>query len=205
MNNSMRRVVSLVMLLSGWIALRAVALATDTDSPMATTRRVLEQSHAIVVGEGDRKQKLLALNDLLRTFLDTEALSRQAIGSHLTDQSPADVQAFLDLFRELFVRTYVQRLLLFDVPEFAYGEEKVTGDTVTVGTAIVTARDRFAVDYRVHQTPQGWRATDILVEGVSIAGNFRAQFDTTLARDTFQGMLDRLRKKLEARPSDEAP
>ena len=204
MRNAVRRV-GMAVFVSTLIPLQPIATAADTDGPMATTRRVLERSHDIVAGEGDRKHKLLALNDLLRTFLDTETLSRDAIGSHLADQSPADVQAFLDLFRELFVRTYVQRLLLFDVPEFAYGDEKVTGDAATVGTEIVTRHDRFAVDYRLHKSPQGWRATDILVEGVSIAGNFRAQFDATLARDSFPGMLDRLRKKLEARTGDEAP
>lgn len=204
MRNQVRWAVGLLVWGAAVMPLRAMAVTEETDGPMVTTRRVLERSHDIVAGAGDRKQKLLALNDVLRTFLDTEALSREAIGSHLADQSPADVQAFLELFRELFVRTYVQRLLLFDVPEFAYGEEKVSGDTATVGTEIVTARDRFSVDYRVHRTMQGWRATDILVEGVSIAGNFRAQFDSTLARDTFQGMLDRLRKKLDAHTGDEA-
>lgn len=182
-----------------------MAAASDAGGPLATTRSVLERSHDIVVGGGDRKQKLLGLNDLLRGFLDTEALSRAAIAEHLSGQSPADVQAFMSLFRELFVRTYVQRLLLFDAPGFAYGEEKITGSTAVVGTEIVTTRDRFAVDYQLHKTGEGWRATDILVEGVSIAGNFRAQFDATLARDSFQGMLDRLRKKLEARTADEAP
>ena len=183
-------------------ALRLPAVAADADGPMTSTRLVLEKSHDIVAGTGDRKQKLLALNELLRTFLDTDALSRDAIGKHLDGQAPADVQTFFDLFRELFVRTYVQRLLLFDVPEFAYGEEKLTGATATVGTEIVATRDRFGVEYRLHQTPQGWRATDILVEGISIAGNFRAQFDSMLGRNSFQEMLDLLRKKLEARTSE---
>jgi phospholipid transport system substrate-binding protein len=199
------RVSHVVVVAILWTALGSSwfpAMAAGTDGPMATTRRVLERSHDIVVGEGDRKQKLLGLNDLLRTFLDTEALSRDAIGPHLDGQTPADSQAFFDLFRELFVRTYVQRLLLFEVPKFAYGEENLTGATAKVGTEIVAAHDRFAVDYRLRQTPDGWRATDILVEGISIAGNFRAQFDTMLSRNSFQEMLAVLRKKLEARTSE---
>src|SRR5207253_11396601 len=97
-----------------------------------------------------------------------------------------------------FIRTYVQRLLLFDAPDFAYGEERVTGDTATVGAEIVTPRDRFAVDYVFRRTLSGWRATDILVEQVSLAQNFRAQFDTALAKDSFQDLLERLRKKVGA-------
>lgn len=169
---------------------------SPTDGPLAVTRGVLERSNAIVRGKDDRKQKLLALSDLLRDFLDTDALARLAAGKHLEGRSPEETAEFLRLFRELFIRTYVQRLLLFDAPDFAYGEEKVTGDVATVGTEIVTPRDRFAVDYAFRRTPSGWRAVDILVERVSLAQNFRAQFDTALAKDSFQGLLERLRKKV---------
>ena len=168
------------------------------DGPLAVTRSVLERSNAIVRDKGDRKQKLLALDALLNDFLDTDALARLAAGKHLDGRSPEETAEFLRLFRALFVRTYVQRLLLFDAPDFAYGEERVTGDTATVGTEIVTPRDRFAVDYAFRRTPSGWLATAILVEQVSLAQNFRAQFDAALAKDSFQDLLERLRKKVGA-------
>jgi phospholipid transport system substrate-binding protein len=174
----------------------APAAPPAADGPLAVTRGVLERSNAIVRGSGDRKQKLLALGDLLRDFLDTDALARLAAGKHLDGRSPEETAEFLRLFRELFIRTYVQRLLLFDAPDFTYGEEHVTGDTARVGTEIVTPHDRFAVDYSFRRTPNGWRASDILVEQVSLAQNFRAQFDTALAKDSFQGLLERLRKKV---------
>ena len=176
---------------------RAQAPSGGPDGPLAATRRVLERSSEIVRGPGDRKAKLLALNDLLRGFLDTDALAELAAGKHLEGRSPEERAEFMRLFRELFVRTYVQRLLLFDAPQFAYRDERVNGDTGTVGTDIVTPGDRFAVDYTLRRTPEGWRATDIKVEQVSLAQNFRAQFDSALAKTDFQGLLDTLRKKLD--------
>jgi phospholipid transport system substrate-binding protein len=169
--------------------------------PLETTREILTASNKIVVGGGDRNQKLAQLKDLLRRFLDTDALARQAMGKHLDGRPPAQVDQFLQIFRDLFVRTYVQRLLLFDAPDFAYNGETITGDQATVSTEIVTPKDRFAVDYHLRKTAKGWLATDVLVEDVSLAENFRAQFDKALAKDSFEGLLDRLRKKLEAKPS----
>ncbi len=169
--------------------------------PMAQTRAILEASNRIVTGEGDRNEKLAALKRLLRDFLDTDALGRASMGRHLEGVSAEEERRFLDLFRDLFVRTYVQRLLLFEVPRFAYGEEAIEGDTARVATEIVTDRDRFAVDYRLRRTPDGWRATDILIEGVSLAANFRAQFDRALSKDSFSALLDKLERKLHgARP-----
>jgi len=176
---------------------RAQAPTGAPDGPLAATRGVLERTSEIVRGPGDRKEKLLALNDLLRGFLDTDALAELAAGKHLEGRSPEERAEFMRLFRELFVRTYVQRLLLFDAPQFAYRDERVNGDTATVGTDIVTPGDRFGVDYTLRRTPQGWRATDIKVEQVSLAQNFRSQFDSALAKTDFPGLLDTLKKKLD--------
>ncbi|HXJ33427.1 MAG TPA: ABC transporter substrate-binding protein [Candidatus Eisenbacteria bacterium] len=174
------------------------ASGTEVLGPLALTRDVLTRSNAIVRGSGDRKQKLAELSDLMRGFLDTDALARLAADKHLQGRSPAEVDEFMRLFHEFFVRTYVQRLLLFDAPDFEFGDEKVSGDTASVATKVVTPGDRFAVDYTLHKTPAGWRATDIQVEGVSLATNFRAQFDNAVAKDSFAGLLDRLRAKVGA-------
>ncbi len=186
------------------LALVATALAVPAhaeDGPMARTRQVLEQSSVIVKGTGDRKEKLSALGDLLRGYLDTEALAHLAAGKHLEGRSDAEVKEFLSLFHEFFVRTYTQRLLLFDAPDFAYGAEKIDGDTARVATQVVTPGDKFAVDYTLRRSDAGWRAVDIQVEGVSLAGNFRAQFDSAVAKDSFQGLLERLRAKVAAAPA----
>lgn len=189
------RAVVMAMLLGVVCAMPAAA---EPLGPMARTKEVLAKSHDIVVGPGEQKQKVKALNDLLRTFLDTDAMGREAMGRHLDGRSPAQVRAFLDLFRDLFVRTYVQRLLLFDAPDFGYDDEKITGDTATVGTEIITPKDQFAVDYEMRRSAQGWRATDILVEDASLGDNFRAQFDSALAKESFESLMERLRKKMTA-------
>jgi phospholipid transport system substrate-binding protein len=172
--------------------------AADVEGPRALTQRVLAQSNAIVRADGERKAKLASLGDLLRGFLDTEALARLAAGTNLDGRTPAQVDEFLRLFQDFFVRTYVQRLLLFDAPDFAFGDERVDGDTARVATEVVTAQDRFAVDYVLRRTGAGWRATDIVVEGVSLARNFRSQFDAAVAKSSFEGLLERLRAKTAA-------
>ena len=186
------------VLLATAVAVVTAGPAAADDSPLALTKSVLERSNTIVRGSGDRKQKLAELSDLLRGFLDTNALARLAAGPNLDGRSAAETDEFLKLFHEFFVRTYVQRLLLFDAPDFTYGGETVTGDQARVATQVVTPGDRFAVDYQLHRTPEGWRTTDIDVEGVSLAKNFRAQFDAAVKKDSFQGLLERLRAKVAA-------
>ena len=173
-----------------------IAARAEQPGPMAYTKQILGKSHDIVIGPGERKQKVVTLNTLLGTFLDTDAMGRKAMSRHLDGRSPAQVSAFLEVFRELFVRTYVQRLLLFDVPEFGFRGETIKGDEATVATEIVTPKDRFGVSYRMRRTADGWRATDILVEEASLGDNFRAQFDAALAKESFDSLMARLQKKV---------
>jgi len=190
----MRRRVAMLALAG--LLLGRPAAAAEPEGPLALTRSVLTRSNEIVRGSGDRKEKLAALSELLRGFLDTEALADRAAHKHLQGRSPEEVAEFQRLFHDFFVRTYTQRLLLFDAPDFAYGAETITGDEARVGTEVVTPNDRFAVDYTLRRRADGWRATDIVVEGVSLAQNFRAQFDAAVAKDSFQGLLERLRAKV---------
>jgi ABC-type transporter MlaC component len=186
-----------------WLAMATVAGGASyaPGGPMEKTRTILEASNEIVTGPGSRDEKLVKLKELLRDFLDTDALGKQSMGKHLEGVTPPQQARFLDLFRDLFVRTYVQRLLLFEVPDFAYRDEKISGDTAFVDTEIVTDRDRFAVDYELHKDGKGWLATDILIEDVSLSSNFKAQFDKALKQDSFDGLLDKLERKLRGKPA----
>jgi len=159
------------------------------------TRGVLEQTRAIVDSARTHDQKLAALSDLLRTFLDTDTMARTALDKHWTGFSPAQQTEFLALFRELFQRTYVQKLLLFERPDFAYvGEERRDG-SARVDTKIVTSRDEFAVTYQMRAEGERWLATDIKIEDLSLTMNFRRQLDRLLAKSSVEELLNRMRKK----------
>jgi phospholipid transport system substrate-binding protein len=191
---------TLAFLLFLGVSARAETIYVD-DGPMLQTQAILRASNEIVTGPGDRDAKLLQLKILLRDFLDTDALGTRSMGPHLDEVTPEQRKHFLDLFRDLFVRTYVQRLLLFDVPEFAYGVERIKGGTAEVETEIVTERDRFSVDYDLKKKGTVWAATDIRIEDVSLGANFRSQFDQALAKNSFDGLMDKLARKLHGKKS----
>ncbi len=189
----------------GVVALCGPAFAYVAGGPMQTTQKILTSSNAIVTGPGDRDAKLDSLKGLLRDFLDTEALGRQSMGKHLDGKTQEQQDRFFSLFRDLFVRTYVQRLLLFDAPDFAFTEEDIDGDEAHIGTQIVTPRDRFEVDYDLVKTEGGWQATDIFIEDVSLSANFQGQFGKALKKSSFDDLMDRLERKLHGKKKEPKP
>lgn len=172
-----------------------MAGAVWASTPIEYTRTTLEQARAIVDSERSHNDKLSALSALLKNFLDTDAMGRAALDKHWPRFTPEQQKEFLSLFRELFQRTYVQKLLLFEKPDFAYVGEEHSGATARVDTKIVTPRDEFAVTYQLRPDGDRWLATDIKIEDLSLTVNFRRQLDRLLVKSSPNDVLDRMRKK----------
>ncbi len=181
-----------------WVLLGLLAPlsnATGAPSPMERTRAVLEEARRIVDSPKTHNEKLADLSALLKTFLDTDTMGREALGEQWEKFSPAQRQEFLQLFRELFQRTYVQKLLLFEKPDFGYVGEEVQGTQARVETKIITPRDEFAVTYRMRRDGDDWKATDIQIEDLSLTTNFRRQLSRLLAKESPAELLARMRRK----------
>jgi phospholipid transport system substrate-binding protein len=164
-------------------------------TPLEYTRTTLEQAKTIVSSTQTHNEKLAALSTLFSKFLDTDAMGREALGSHWSSFTPDEQKEFLGLFRELMQRTYVQKLLLFENPNFVYAGEQSTGAGAVVDTKIVTPRDQFDVTYRLKPVGDTWMATSITVEDVSLTANLGSQLNDLLSRMSVDDVLALMRRK----------
>lgn len=181
-----------------WASLLATAWAAAT--PLEYTKQILEQTRTIVASDHTHNAKLIELSDVLKNFLDTDTMGKTALDKHWAQFSAAQQKEFLSLFRALFQRTYVQKLLLFDKPDFGYvGETRnadgSAGGTARVDTKIITPRDEFAVVYELRAERERWLATDIRIEDLSLTANFRRQMDRLLSKSSPEDLLNRMRRK----------
>jgi phospholipid transport system substrate-binding protein len=172
-----------------------LAAPARASSPLEYTRTTLEQARAIVANNQTHNEKLAALSALFRNFLDTDAMGREALGPHWSNFTPDQQKEFLGLFRELLQRTYVQKLLLFENPNFVYAGEQSTGAGAVVDTKIVTPRDQFDVTYRLKPVGDTWTATSITVEDVSLTANLGSQLNDLLSRMSVDDLLTLMRRK----------
>lgn len=181
---SIMLIVSLLLAAPAWAA-----------SPLEYTRTTLEQARAIVADSQTHNEKLAALSTLFSKFLNTDAMGREALGSHWSSFALEQQKEFLGLFRELLQRTYVQKLLLFENPNFVYAGEQSTGAGAVIDTKIVTPRDQFDVTYRLKPAGDTWVATAITVEDVSLTANLGSQLNDLLSRMSVDDLLTLMRRK----------
>jgi phospholipid transport system substrate-binding protein len=195
----LRRAVRVLVLVPALLA----AAPTD-DEAVVVVKRTLDQALAIARADGTRDDSLASLRTVARDILDTQAMGRRAMGDVLAAQPPAAQTEYLALFDELMVRAYLQKLLLFREPRFAYDAPRRMTDGVVVPTRIETSKDTYRVEYEMRDRAGHWVATDVVVEGVSLTEIYKSQFAGLLRDRTFGELLDLMRAKLRA-PKPESP
>ncbi len=79
------------------------------------------------------------------------------------------------------------------------GEEK-QGDKTLVKTRVITGKDSAEVNYLLERGKKGWKAVDVITEGVSLVDTYRDQVTKLLPKKGVNGVIDaleRAKKRLE--------
>lgn len=120
------------------------------------------------------------VNQYIVPYVDFNEMSRWVLGRNAwNNATPAQQQMFVKEFKTLLVNSYAKSLLAFtnQTVEFLPNRNQSTGGRTQVSSVIKgTPRGDIHIDYRLIQSGNGWKVYDILIEGVSLAQGYRAQF-----------------------------
>ncbi len=168
------------------------------DAQVKAVRALLAQkAKAGTPQAAEMDQKLMAIVDPVMEF---DGLSARALKSHwpsLKDQQKAE---FVSLFRELVFRSYLKRVRSANEDyTIVYEGQEQTGPGKASVTAIAkTKKVEIELVFHLESRPGGkWIAGDIVIDEVSITGNYREQFNKIIKKDGFAGLLKKMRDKLK--------
>jgi phospholipid transport system substrate-binding protein len=182
-------------------ALRAPA----ADAPAVGPQEIVENSAKKMLTELDANRSMyvrdsakldaLVANVLLPTF-DSEYAARLVLGQNWRSATPEQRKRFVDAFYHSLLRNYGAALVDFTADKFTILPYK--GDPAdtqaTVRTEVKRANgDRVPVNFTLHRTDDGWKAWDVVIEGVSYVKSFR----TDLGAEVQQKGLDEVITRLE--------
>jgi phospholipid transport system substrate-binding protein len=197
---------------SPWYALMVAVLIYFTFPPSALAagpqNRIRETLDAIsavlddpqLQGPDKEMERTQRVRRIIHDTFAFEEMAREALGAHWAKLTPQQREEFIPLFGDLFEQSY-NRLVLKFLPgrQTSYGKESIEQDRATVQTTLVVpkTKEQLAVDYRLIEKAQRWAAFDVVVDGVSIAGNYRAQFDKILRTSSYDMLVQQIKRKLE--------
>ncbi|UCG64687.1 MAG: ABC transporter substrate-binding protein [Deltaproteobacteria bacterium] len=150
--------------------------------------------------QNEKKDILLKL---IKERFDEEEFARRALGAHWQKRTQEEKQEFVKIFSDLLERTYLDKIDAylakagsFSEKNILYLNETVKGSYVVVATKIITNEDTEIPVLYLFKNKQGnWLVCDVAIEGVSIAKNYRAQFNEILANSSFKELIAKLKSK----------
>lgn len=148
--------------------------------------------------EARAAERRAAIRVVAGELFDFREISQRSLARHWQQRSPAEREEFSRLFGDLLELSYVSKIELYSGEKIQYLGEMLDGEYATVRTRIVTKQGtEIPVDYRLLRQGDQWRAYDVLIEGVSLVGNYRTQFNSVIRRSSYDGLVKALRSRLQ--------
>ncbi|MFO1393452.1 MAG: ABC transporter substrate-binding protein [Steroidobacteraceae bacterium] len=140
--------------------------------------------------------KLRALvNRVLLPHFDTEYSARLVLGRYWRDATAQQRQRFIEGFIQSMMRQYGDALLDFTADRLVLLPFKGDPAAATATVRTEVKRDNgtpVPVNYSMHATPEGWKAWDVTIEGVSYVKNFKTDFGAEIEAKGLEAVIHRL-------------
>jgi phospholipid transport system substrate-binding protein len=162
----------------------ASAMLKDLDAHRADYKANPGKVHALV-------------DQILLPHFDTDYSARLVLGKNWRSATDDQRKRFVNAFYKSLLNNYGDALVDFTSDKLVvqpyHGD--ANAEQATVRTKVRRSDgSQVAVDYQLHKTDQGWKAWDVVIEGISYVKSFRDDFDSEIA----QKGLDEVIKRLEA-------
>lgn len=154
---------------------------------------------------GDRAAIEELVDQYVLPYVNFEKTTRLATGRHWRDASEKQRSDLVEAFKGTLIRTYsgsledVDNLSAIKVGPFR-GDP--SANDVVVRTFVTQKNGpEVVVDYRMENTPQGWKIYDLNVEGIWLIQNYRNQFSQVINQQGFDGLIKTLQS--QTMPADQ--
>jgi phospholipid transport system substrate-binding protein len=145
--------------------------------------------------KGTKKEKLDAIYEQM---FDEVELSRRTLGGHWNKLNPAQQQEFIQLYRQMLEKAYLETILSYTNEKVVFSKENMlSSNQAEVQAKVITSSKEIPIFYRVILKDGTWKVYDVVVEGVSLVQNYRSQFNSILAKNTPDQLLETLRTKVK--------
>jgi len=193
-----------------WLACAVASASRAQPAPAATAAagegptEVVQSAAQGMLGDLDKDRDAYrrdparvgqVVDKYLLPHFDTEFSARLVLGAHWRTATPEQRTRFVDAFYHSLLTNYGSALADFTTDRLKFFPTKVDPDATraTVRTEVKRANgDRVAVNYYLHKTPQGWKAWDVVIDGISYVNSYRTDFGEQIEAQGIDAVINRL-------------
>jgi phospholipid transport system substrate-binding protein len=142
--------------------------------------------------------KVQALVDqYILPHVDTQYCAQLVLGKYWRTATPQQRDRFINAFYHSMLNNYGAAIIEFTSNTLKVYPTRMSSDSqvATVRTEMMrSSGPPVSVNYYMHMTPQGWKAWDVVIDGVSYILSYRQDFQPQIAQQGLDAVIDRLEK-----------
>lgn len=188
-----------------------VASTGEASGPTDVLRTVFAEANKILKDPAtdDRPQeRLAAIRGLFSRVFDFRDAAERSLGRQWQTRSLAEQIEFTKVFAGFVQRGFVSWIASVADIDLAgpgvtvqYLGESVGRDTATVQTAILGRGGRLILlDHDMVFRDRHWMVRDVTIDGLSLVGSYRAQFEHVIRVSSYRDLVERMRARISDSP-----
>jgi len=204
MRSNPLRIAAAALILAGWLVQGVTTTAAAQGASQQQPSQVIEDAAngLLKALNADREEyrkhpaKVQALVDqYILPHVDTQFAAQLVLGKYWRKATPQQRERFVNAFYHSMLNNYGAAIV-----EFTSNTLKVFPSRVSPGSQNATVRTEMVrtsgppvnVNYYMHMTPQGWKAWDVVIDGVSYVMSYRQDFGSQIDQQGIDSVINRL-------------
>jgi phospholipid transport system substrate-binding protein len=207
----------LLVLFAGFGTVATAADAPSVATPGLGPQELMEKVSRDLLRDLDANRAALAkdpaglralVDKHLLPHFDTDYAARLVLGTHWRAATPAQRERFIEAFYGSLMSNYGDAILEFTSDRLTIlpfrGDPNA--QSATVRTEVKRSNGTpVPVNYSLRRTPQGWKAWDVTIEGISYIKNFRTDFGAEIDQKGLDAVIERLEADNRTRQAGAEP
>jgi phospholipid transport system substrate-binding protein len=191
------------LIVAGWLIQGATTPAAAQGASEQPSQVIGDAANGLLKAlNADRQEyrknpsKVQALVDqYILPHIDTQFAAQLVLGRYWRTATPQQRERFINAFYHSMLNNYGAAIV-----EFTSNTLKVFPSRMSAGSQNATVRTEMArssgppvnVNYYMHMTPQGWKAWDVVIDGVSYVKSYREDFSSQIAQQGIDSVINKL-------------
>lgn len=179
-----------------------LVLAASCENPQCQVEREVHRILAVLQDDAlrqpgqkqIRRERVIAVID---SFFEFREMARSALAKHWDARSPAERDHFVELFSRLVKHRYIGKIDAYDGQQVFFKKELVRDDKAMVYSILLHNNTEIPITYKMLRAVGKWLVYDLTIENVSLALNYRRDFDSVINREKYEGLIEKLESQLQ--------
>jgi phospholipid transport system substrate-binding protein len=174
----------------------AAAELTPTEAVKSTIAEVVHiLDNAELNQPGRAVERRQQIEQVVKDRVSYEEMAKRALGVPWMELTDSERREFVGLFVQLLRDTFAGRIDDYTGEQVFYLSEQLEARFAEVKTKLAGPKTDTLLDFRLANRLGKWLVYDVVIDGASVTGNYRAQF-TSIIRDlSYAGLVNRMKEK----------